>query len=212
MTENSHPASVDFIMFTGIVEGVGSVLQVENRKKARRLWIKAPFSLAREKCGDSVAVEGVCLTIVQKEKGAFAADVSPETLKRSTLGRIEKGMHVNLERPLTFQSRLGGHIVQGHVDGMGVLISKKKIRTRHEEYFLLDIQAPRTLRRYLVEKGSVTVDGISLTVNQVASKSFTVCVIPHTQKRTTLTDKKAGDRVNLEVDILAKYLEKLIKR
>ncbi len=199
-------------MFTGIIEGVGSVLQVENRKNARRLWIKAPFSLARENLGDSVAVEGVCLTIIKKKNGAFAADVSPETLNRSTLGRIGKGMRVNLERPLTFHSRLGGHIVQGHVDGMGTLVSKKLIRTRHEEYYLLEIQAPPSLRKYLVEKGSVTVDGISLTVNRVRTKSFTVCVIPHTQKLTTLTDKKAGDRVNLEVDILAKYLEKLIKR
>jgi riboflavin synthase len=199
-------------MFTGIIEGIGKIFRVEESKGSRRIWIESPFSLAQEKSGNSIAVDGCCLTITQKNKNRFAADVSPETLQRTTLGGLKKGMWVNLERPLRSQDRLGGHIVQGHVDGVARLRLKKQVKTKGEIFILFQFEYPKSLRKYLVEKGSIAIDGISLTLNQVTPKFLSVLIIPHTQNLTTLTHKNVGDRVNIEVDVLAKYLEKLIKR
>ncbi|MFO1518430.1 MAG: riboflavin synthase [bacterium] len=199
-------------MFTGIIEGIGRILKIENLPHSRRFWIESPFSLKNEKLGASIAVEGCCLTVTQKTARRFAADVSPETLKRTTLGSFKTGKGVNLERPVSLSTRLGGHLVQGHVDGVGTIQSKKRVKSGKEVYEVVQIQLPVGLKKYLVEKGSVAIDGISLTVNSVGKTSFTVCLIPHTQALTTLTAKKPGDRVNLEVDILAKYLEQLMKR
>lgn len=199
-------------MFTGIIEGLGKVRGLEKRQHSMRLWIEAPFSLTKDKLGDSVSVNGCCLTIKAKQGKRFAADVSPETLSRTSLGSLKEGGEVNLERALKFGARMGGHIVQGHVDGLAKLLSKKEARSGGEKYLVLDFQIARNLRPYLVEKGSVTLDGISLTVNRVRARSFSVCIIPHTQELTTLTAKKPGDNLNIEVDILAKYLEQLFKK
>jgi riboflavin synthase len=198
-------------MFTGIIEKTGKVVRIQDRPGSRRIRIQTPFSLSKEKEGDSVAVDGCCLTITRKSKNSFSADVSPETLSRTTLGSLKNGMRVNLERPLRLRDRLGGHLVQGHVDGVGLLRSKKEVKSRGQNYLQLEFKFPRSLRRYLVEKGSIAIDGISLTINQVRADSFFVCLIPHTQIRTSLTAKKIGDKVNLEVDVLAKYLEQLVK-
>ena len=203
-------------MFTGIIEGIGKIKKIENHPASRRLWIESPFSLSKEMLGASIAVDGCCLTLTQKNGKAFAADVSPETLGRTTLGSFESGMRVNLERPVRPASRMGGHFVQGHVDGVGVIRSRRATRaagrsSRGGNFILMSIQFPKQLGRYLVEKGSVAVDGISLTMNQIQGNQFQVCLIPHTQDQTALTGKKAGDRVNLEVDVLAKYIERLLK-
>ncbi len=199
-------------MFTGIIEGIGSVRSLEKLKKSLRIWIEAPFSLNKEKLGDSIAVNGCCLTITAKKGKQFAADISPETLSRTSLGFLKKGSAVNLERALRFGDRLGGHIVQGHVDGLAKITTKKELKSGKEKYLIFEFEIARNLRPYLVEKGSVTLDGISLTVNQLKGRGFSVCVIPHTQNLTTLTAKKPGDNVNIEVDILAKYLEQILKR
>ncbi len=189
-------------MFTGIIEGVGSVSQVEKKKEGVCLFIRAPFSLRRDKLGDSLAVDGCCLTLIQKKGNVFCVEVSPETLSRTTLGALKKNSPVNLERALKLGDRLGGHWVQGHVDGIGKLRSKEN----KKDWIFLEIDFSPRLRKYMVEKGSVTVDGVSLTINRVSAKTFSLCLIPHTQKLTALTAKKVGDRVNLEVDILAKYV------
>lgn len=199
-------------MFTGIIEGIGKIKKVEKLSSSRRLWISSSFSLSKEKLGASIAVDGCCLTLTQKNGKSFAADVSPETLRRTTLGDFKSGDSVNLERPLTLQARLGGHIVQGHVDGVGVIRSIRRVGAHGRATLQMFILFPKQLRKYLVEKGSVAVDGISLTVNRVKGNQLEICLIPHTQAQTALTAKKAGDRVNLEVDMLAKYLEQLIKR
>ncbi len=199
-------------MFTGIIEGVGKVQKVEDQNSSRRLWIQSPFSLRQEKPGDSIAVNGCCLTIIQKNKNSFAADVSPETLERTSLGELVAESLINLERPLRLQDRLGGHLVQGHVDGVGKIKSIRPHQTPQGNYLFLNFSYPSFLKKYLVEKGSITIDGISLTLNRVWGTFFEVCIIPHTQALTTLTHKKPGARVNLEVDVMAKYLEKLISR
>jgi riboflavin synthase len=198
-------------MFTGIIEGMGRVIRIQDLPGSRRIWIQTPFSISKEKKGDSIAVDGCCLTVTDKIGNSFSADVSPETLSRTTLGDLKKGTPVNLERPLKLQDRLGGHLVQGHVDGVGLLQTKREIKSRGQKYLLIEFKIPRPLRKYLVEKGSIAIDGISLTLNQVRVDSFSVCLIPHTRNHTALTAKKIGDRVNLEADILAKYLEQLMK-
>src|SRR5262245_56810453 len=198
-------------MFTGIIEGLGKVVRIQDRPNSRRIRIQTSFSLVKEKKGASVAVDGCCLTITEKNKNSFSADVSPETLSRTTLGRLKEGSRVNLELPLRLQDRLGGHLVQGHVDGVGLLRSQKEMKSRGQKYLRLEIRFPRFLRRYLVEKGSIAIDGISLTLNEIRADSFSVCLIPHTHNRTALTVKNIGDKVNLEVDVLAKYLEQLLK-
>ncbi len=199
-------------MFTGIIEGIGKIRSLEKFKRSLRIWIEAPFALNKEKIGDSIALNGCCLTITGKKGKQFAADISPETLKRTSLAFLEKGSSVNLERALKWGDRLGGHIVQGHVDGLAKVLARKELKSAKGKYLFFEFEIARNLKPYLVEKGSVTLDGISLTVNQLKGRGFSVCVIPHTQALTTLTAKKPGDNVNIEVDILAKYLEQLVKK
>jgi riboflavin synthase len=184
-------------MFTGIVEELGTVVAVA----PDRVRLSAATVLADAEVGDSIAVDGCCLTLVELGEGWWDADVSAETLKRTTLGDLQPGDRVNLERPVRAQDRLGGHIVQGHVDGVGEIV---------EPALDLRVRMPRDLLRYVVEKGSIAVDGVSLTVVDVLDDGFTVALIPHTARVTTLGLKGPGDPVNLEVDVTVKYVERLL--
>jgi riboflavin synthase len=194
-------------VFTGIVEELGSVVAVEPLADAARLRIRGPLVTADAVHGASIAVNGVCLTVVELGDGEFTADVMNETLERSSLGALKAGSRVNLERPVTLDARLGGHLVQGHVDGTGAIVS----RTPSEHWELVRISLPGELGRYVVEKGSITVDGISLTVVEAADDWFTVSLIPTTLELTTLGTKGVGDPVNLEVDVIAKYVERMLQ-
>jgi riboflavin synthase len=193
-------------MFTGIVEELGEVTGVEEQTDAARLTIRGPQVVSDARHGDSIAVNGVCLTVVETDGTSFTADVMAETLARSSLGALRVGSRVNLERPVTLADRLGGHLVQGHVDGTGEVVA----RTPAEHWELVRVSLPEGLARYVVEKGSITVDGVSLTVVEVGADWFTVSLIPTTLELTTLGRKGPGDPVNLEVDIVAKYVEKLM--
>ncbi|MFC8175373.1 MULTISPECIES: riboflavin synthase [unclassified Streptomyces] len=193
-------------MFTGIVEELGEVVAVERLEDASRFRLRGPLVTEGARHGDSIAVNGVCLTVVEHGDGEFTADVMAETLKRSSLGALGVGSRVNLERPMAVGGRLGGHIVQGHVDGTGTVLD----RTPSEHWELVRIGLPAHLARYVVEKGSITVDGVSLTVVEVGDEWFTVSLIPTTLDLTTLGIKKSGDPVNLEVDVIAKYVERLL--
>ncbi|MFA4874549.1 MAG: riboflavin synthase [bacterium] len=192
-------------MFTGIIEGVGSVRSIKRKGEGAEIEIGCDFDLERTNVGDSVSVNGCCLTVTSRLGKSFWADLSPETLAASTLGGLEVGDSVNLERALVFGSRLDGHIVQGHVDGVGKVFDI--IGETGSREFVIEI--PDNLSRYVVEKGSVAVDGVSLTVNRVNGSRFSVMVIPHTQLKSTFQRMKRGDKVNLEVDIIGKYVEKL---
>lgn len=194
-------------MFTGIVEEAGRVQAVEARAEGRRLRIEAAQVLEDLRQGDSVSVSGVCLTAVEIDGSGFWVDVSRETLERTTLGEARAGTPVNLERAMPASGRLGGHIVQGHVDGTGVV---RVMEERGGGDWWLEVEAPQEVARYLVYKGSVAVDGISLTVARVEGPVFAVAVIPHTWAHTTLRDARPGVCVNLEIDILAKYVERLL--
>ncbi|MDX3228695.1 riboflavin synthase [Streptomyces sp. ME19-01-6] len=193
-------------MFTGIVEELGEIVAVENLGDASRFLVSGPVVTEGAKHGDSIAVNGVCLTVVDHEDGRFSADVMAETLNRSSLGALTVGSRVNLERPMALGGRLGGHLVQGHVDGTGTIVERKP----SEHWEIVKISLPTDLSRYVVEKGSITVDGISLTVVDAGPDYFTVSLIPTTLDLTTLGVKQAGDPVNLEVDVLAKYVERLL--
>ncbi|MGP3683314.1 riboflavin synthase [Streptomyces sp. IBSNAI002] len=193
-------------MFTGIVEELGEVIGVEEFADASRFRLRGPVVSEGAGHGDSIAVNGVCLTVVETTDGGFTADVMRETLLRSDLGALAKGSRVNLERPMALGGRLGGHLVQGHVDGTGEILA----RTPSEHWEVVKIALPADLARYVVEKGSITVDGVSLTVVDAAADHFTVSLIPTTLALTTLGIKKPGDRVSLEVDVLAKYTERLL--
>ncbi len=193
-------------MFTGIVEELGQVEKLESLADAVRISIAGPLVVTDAKIGDSISVNGVCLTVTSKTNTGFTADVMQETLNRSTLGSLESGSKVNLERPVTLATRLGGHLVQGHVDGMGKIISREK----SQNWDVVTIEPPKDLLKYIVEKGSITVDGTSLTVASVDDQVFTVSLIPETLAKTTLGLVAPGDRVNLEVDVMAKYVEKLM--
>jgi riboflavin synthase len=195
-------------MFTGIIEELGHVVALEDQGDAVRLTVNGPLVTSDAREGDSIAVNGCCLTVVSTDDGSFTADVMHETLAKTSLGAFEPGTRVNLERAVTPTTRLGGHIVQGHVDGTGVVVS----RTPSEHWEIVEISLPAELERYLVAKGSITVDGISLTVVDVDPDSFTVSLIPETLARTTLGRKQPGDVVNLEVDVIAKYVEKMVTR
>ncbi|TJZ44150.1 riboflavin synthase [Streptomyces piniterrae] len=195
-------------MFTGIVEELGEVVTIENLGDSSRFRLRGPLVTEDAKHGDSIAVNGVCLTVVDTADGEFTADVMAETLKRSSLGALAAGSRVNLERPMALGGRLGGHLVQGHVDGTGTIAE----RTPGEHWEIVKISLPATLARYVVEKGSITVDGVSLTVVDAADDYFTISLIPTTLDLTTLGIKKVGDPVNLEVDVLAKYVERLLGR
>jgi riboflavin synthase len=193
-------------MFTGIVEELGTVAGVEDQGDAIRLTIHAEHVLADVRLGDSIAVNGCCLTVAGRDQDTWTADVMQETLDKTSLSGVRPGDRVNLERAVTPQTRLGGHIVQGHVDGVGTITS----RTPSEHWEVVDVAMPSELARYLVDKGSVTVDGVSLTVVEARDDGFTVSLIPETLARTTLGTRAPGDRVNLEVDVLAKHVEKLL--
>ena len=197
-------------MFTGIIEELGVVETLEDQGDAVRLTVRGPHVTVDARPGDSIAVNGCCLTIAQRDGETFTADVMRETLDKTSLGALQAGARVNLERAVTPTTRLGGHIVQGHVDGTGALLT----RTPSEHWELVEISLPEELARYLVDKGSVTVDGVSLTVVSTGSTgreaSFTVSLIPETLARTTLGLKQVGDPVNLEVDVIAKYVERLL--
>ena len=196
-------------MFTGIVEELGTVEGLDLLDgDAARLRIKGPLVTQDAKHGDSIAVNGCCLTVVDVADGAFTADVMRETLRRTSLGALGNGSPVNLERAVGAHARLGGHIVQGHVDGTGTIVSREPA----EHWDVVTIEAPRELLRYLAEKGSITVDGVSLTVVGVddGTSTFTVSLIPTTLDLTVLGRNRPGDTVNLEVDVIAKYVERLL--
>ncbi len=194
-------------MFTGIVEELGSVVAVQPQGDAVRLRIRGPLVTSDAVHGASIAVNGVCLTVVEHADGEFTADVMQETLDRSSLGALGAGSRVNLERPVTLDARLGGHLVQGHVDGTGTILE----RAPSEHWEVVRVSLPDDLGRYVVQKGSITVDGVSLTVVEAARDSFTVSLIPTTLGLTTLGSKTVGDPVNLEVDVVAKYVERLLQ-
>jgi riboflavin synthase len=189
-------------VFTGIVEERGEVVDVEQVPNAARLTVAGPLVSADARHGDSIAVSGVCLTVVDTGGGRFTVDVVNETLQRSSLAKIHAGDRVNLERAMSVGDRLGGHIMQGHVDGTGVFLSR-------DEAGLTRFGLPARLAKYVVEKGSVAVDGVSLTVVEAGDDHFSVALIPTTLSLTTLGEREAGDLVNLEVDVLAKYVERL---
>ncbi len=193
-------------MFTGIIEAVGEVKGIRGNEKGISLQISIPESFDDIKIGDSISVNGVCLTAKVINGGTFSADVSAETISKTTLGRLKAGERVNLERALRLSDRLGGHVVTGHIDGIARLREKKAEGESVRLYFSLD----KELLRYVINKGSIAIDGISLTVNEVGDGGFSVNIIPHTAKNTTILDKKAGDEVNIEVDIIGKYVEKLL--
>ena len=191
-------------MFTGIVEEVGVVAKISDNG----MTVLATKVTEDLKLGDSIAVNGTCLTAVSFDRTEFSVDLSPETVRRTSLGRLSEGGPVNLERALLASDRMGGHIVQGHVDGTGRIMSTK----RDGDSTIFRIRVPKRLNRYIVEKGFVAVDGISLTVVKIGASSFTLAVIPYTLKNTNLAALSIGDRVNLEADILAKYVESLLDR
>jgi riboflavin synthase len=195
-------------MFTGLVEDVGRVEAAADLDggRGRRLTVTARLLDDEQPLGASVAVDGVCLTVVEWRRGVAAFDVGPETLARTTLGAVVSGAGVNLERPVRVGDRLGGHLVAGHVDGVGAVAH----RAPRGEAVDVTIALPPALLRYVVEKGSVAVDGISLTVNRVSDGGFDVSLIPHTQAATTLAHKPVGARCNIEVDLIGKYVEKLL--
>jgi riboflavin synthase len=194
-------------VFTGIVEELGEITAVEELTDAARFTVRGPVVTKDARHGDSIAVNGVCLTVVELlDGGAFTADVMAETLKRSSLDALAPGSRVNLERPTALGGRLGGHLVQGHVDGTGTILQ----RTPAEHWEIVKVALPAELARYVVEKGSITVDGVSLTVVEAGSDAFTVSLIPATLAATTLGFKQPGAPVNLEVDVIAKYVERML--
>ena len=193
-------------MFTGIVEELGSVQAVTDLGDAARLSITGPTVTSDARPGDSIAVNGVCLTVVDIVDGAFTADVMLETLRRSSLGAVAPGSPVNLERAARVDSRLGGHIMQGHVDGVATVLAVDPT----ENWTTVSFALPGGLARYVVEKGSIAVDGVSLTVVHVDDESFSVSLIPTTLAHTTLGTRHPGDVVNIEVDVIAKYVERLL--
>ncbi|MEV4297410.1 riboflavin synthase [Microbispora rosea] len=192
-------------MFTGIVEELGEVVALEPRGDSARLTVRGAVVTSDAGHGDSIAVNGVCLTVAEAEGDSFTADVMKETLDRSSLGALRPGSRVNLERAVRADQRLGGHIMQGHVDGTGEVLSREP----GEHWEIVRLSLPANLARYVVEKGSIAVDGVSLTVAAVTEDSFSVSLIPTTLDLTTLGRKQPGEPVNLEVDVIAKYVEKL---
>ena len=194
-------------MFTGIVQALGTIERIEPRGGDTRLWVAVPGDfLADAAIGDSIAVAGVCLTAVAFDAARFAADVSTETLACTTLGALDVGNAVNLEKALRLADRLGGHLVSGHVDGVGEVIRFDAVGDNR----LLEIRAPAALAKYIARKGSITVDGVSLTTNAVNGACFSINLIPHTLEVTTLGGLQPGARVNLEIDLIARYVERML--
>jgi riboflavin synthase len=196
-------------MFTGIIEELGTVDAVQTRAAGARLKVRCATVMADMAEGASIAVNGVCLTAVDPRLDSFSADLAPETLRRSNLGDLRPGSRVNLERPLLPTGRLGGHIVQGHVDGTGEFLALESLG---DENWWLRIRVPADLDRFLVYKGSISIDGISLTIAALESDVLSVTIIPHTWRNTTLCGYRVGARVNLECDVLAKHVEKLLAK
>ncbi|HWR55014.1 MAG TPA: riboflavin synthase [Negativicutes bacterium] len=194
-------------MFTGLIEELGSVQAMVRGQKSVRLTIAARKVLADVRLGDSIAVNGTCLTVVDFSATFFTADIMPETVERTVLATLQKGDKVNLERTLAVGDRLGGHIVTGHIDGVGRITEKR----RNDNAVLITLAAPAAVMKYIVPKGSVAIDGISLTVVEHSAAGFTVSLIPHTAAATTLGFKQAGDPVNLETDIIGKYVAKMLQ-
>lgn len=193
-------------MFTGIVEELGSVIGIEHGEDSAVLHLRGRHVVSDASHGSSIAVNGVCLTVVEHDRETFTVDVMAETLSRSSLGALVPGAPVNLERAMAASSRFGGHIVQGHVDGTATIL----LREPGDKWEVVTVTLPRNLARYVVEKGSITMDGVSLTVSAVTDDTFSVSLIPTTLSLTTLGAKAVGDPVNLEVDVLAKYVERLL--
>ena len=195
-------------MFTGLIESVGTIMGIRPVERGYDLDIDTGFTLSEDKLGDSIAVNGVCLTVTRMKGAVFTATASAETISRSTLGALRPGAKVNIERAMTLSSRLGGHLVLGHVDTVGVITSVRTVG----ESIQIKTQFDQAFSRYIIEKGSIAVDGISLTINRIYPDAFEVNIIPYTAKTVSLTLKKPGDRVNLEFDVIGKYVEKLLLR
>jgi len=193
-------------MFTGIIEGLGTIAAIHSSGKGRRLTVTADFDLLHSRIGDSIAVNGACLTAVEIGSRRFAVDVSPETLDKTTFGKAKVGERVNLERALRLSDRLDGHLVSGHIDGVGAIDQKKNAGNA----VIVVIKVPESLSRYMIQKGSVAVDGVSLTINQCSAGSFEVSIIPHTAGLTTIGVKTAGAPVNIETDMIGKYVERFL--
>lgn len=193
-------------MFTGIVEEIGTVVSISKGAKSSKLTLQGNLIFEDMHIGDSIAVNGVCLTVTSKTSNTFTVDVMAETLRRSSLGALSKGSSVNMERAMAANGRFGGHIVSGHIDGTGEIESFVK----EDNAVWVTVKTPAKLLKYIIEKGSITIDGISLTVAYVDNRCFKVSLIPHTASNTTLLTKKAGDIVNLENDIVGKYIDKLL--
>ncbi|MBR9987595.1 MAG: riboflavin synthase [Desulfosarcina sp.] len=193
-------------MFTGIIEGLGTISAIHPSGQGSRMTILADFDLKGTRIGDSIAVNGACLTAVSLQARRFSVDVSPETLKRSVLGRIKLGERVNLERALRLSDRLDGHLVSGHIDGMGTLRERKTLANA----IIITFGVGPSLSRYMIEKGSVAVDGTSLTINRCDSTTFAVSIIPYTAGLSTIGFKKEGDAVNIETDMIGKYVERFV--
>lgn len=195
-------------MFTGIIEEIGKVERIIKNSHSFNLTVKCNKVLEDVSLGDSIAVNGACLTVTEFSGNSFSADVTSETMKRTAFSLLKPGTQVNLERALSFNGRLGGHIVLGHVDCKGNIISKRK----DENAVHVTIETEEKWMKYIIEKGSIAIDGISLTVSNIDERMFTVTIIPHTRQKTTLLNKKVGDLVNLECDYLGKFVEKLITK
>ncbi len=195
-------------MFTGIIEEVGRIVGIAQHGESRRVTVSARNTPKELKSGDSVAVSGVCLTAVAIKPESFSADLAPETWMRTSFSRVHEGALVNLELPMRADGRFGGHIVQGHVDGVGKFIGLERISD--SEHFWLRIELPREIEKYTVYKGSISIEGISLTVAKLEDRICTVAIIPHTVEMTNLHSLRAGDPVNLEADLIAKYVEKMM--
>ncbi|WP_291634199.1 riboflavin synthase [Clostridium sp.] len=193
-------------MFTGLIEEVGEIKSIQNGGKSARITIKATKIMGGTKIGDSISTNGVCLTVTEFNKDSFSVDVMAETMRCSNLGKLKQGSLVNLERALMLSDRLGGHIVSGHIDGIGTIVDLYK----EENAVWVSVETTVDTLKYIVHKGSITIDGISLTVAYVDENIFKVSIIPHTKGETTLLTKKIGDEVNLESDMMAKYVEKLL--
>ena len=195
-------------MFTGIIEEIGTVANIEKGVKSSRITICADKIFDDLKIGDSVSVNGMCSTAAQVSNKTFTADIMAESMRRTNLGDLKKGSKVNLERAMQLNGRFGGHIVSGHVDGTGIILSQM----REDNAVWVTISADDSIMRYIIEKGSITVDGISLTVAKIYSDAFAVSIIPHTAGETTLLKRRSGEKVNLECDIVGKYIEKFVKK
>jgi riboflavin synthase len=199
--------TTDKIMFTGIIEGPGTISAIRPAGQAKRLTVEADFILDQTKVGDSIAVNGACLTVVKIGGKRFETDLSPETLKASTFGKAKLGDRVNLERAMRLSDRIDGHLVSAHIDGIGIVKKREDLGNA----MMLSIEVPDAISRYMIHKGSVAVDGISLTINACESKSFSVQIIPHTAGITTIGMKQNGDAVNIETDMIGKYVERFLR-